>query len=171
MDARTATPKATYVRTSITMGIFYTVLVYGGAMRRRSFLKLLGLTAVPLAAGIPLGREVRGAFMQLLYEGEVMAELPVDFRLNAQMVARLEVVEPINVNQMKLYPAGWTEPISDQRITPLYGAKGDSFTVRWDMKAPEGCSVGQLRPQYHVFSGHKPEGFGRQPGVDDGPIV
>ena len=114
-------------------------------MQRRSFLKLLGLTAVPLAAGIPLGREVRGAYMQLLCGGGVVA----DFRLNARMTAKLEVLKPISIDRMRLYPAGWDKPISDRRIILIHSVLGDTVTIRWDIQAPEGCFVGQLRPQYH----------------------
>lgn len=118
-------------------------------MQRRSFLKLLGLTAVPLAAGIPLGREVRGAYMQLMCGGRVVAEVATDFRLNARMTVKLEVLKPISIDRMRLYPAGWDKPISDRRITLIHSVLGDTVTIRWDIKAPEGCFVGRLRPQYH----------------------
>ena len=62
------------------------------------------------AAGVPLGQEVRGAYMQLLCWGRVVAELSTDFRLNARMTAELEALQPISVDQMKLYPARLASP-------------------------------------------------------------
>lgn len=101
-------------------------------MKRRAFLQVLAVTAVPLVGSFQ--GDTEDAYIQL-YDGDkaVTKPLPTKFRWNSKMTVTVQPSQPIRVTRAVLYSPKVGRRNHD--IDPLIIKPSTELTVTWEIGA------------------------------------
>lgn len=103
-------------------------------MIRRDLLKLLGLSFVPLP-GLAMGSPSSG-WITLSHRGQVVVELPIEYRLNSIMTIKVQGLEQLLAfDSCELYRPDDTEPFLRRAVEPLHLGPGHTLELAWEVKS------------------------------------